>query len=76
MFYPDNNDGFNTPKNARWICLSLSTDCVASLDKGLTIACAPQEVPLGCESRLAPQGRVAANNDKQIERAIITWIKH
>ena len=43
------------------VSLSMSTDCVAPLDKGTTIAC---------------EARLAANIDKLTELAIIILIEH
>jgi hypothetical protein len=48
-------------RNALWVNLSMPTDCVAPLDKGLAIAC---------------EARLAVNIDKLTERAIITRIEH
>ena len=48
-------------RDALWVSLSMPTDCVAPLDKGLAIAC---------------EARLAVNIDKLTEHAIITRIKH
>ena len=48
-------------RDALWISWSMPTDCVAPLDKGLSIAC---------------EVRLAVNIDKLTERAIITRIVH
>ena len=48
-------------RDALWVSLSMPTDCVAPLDKGLAIA---------------SEARLAVNIDKLTEHAIITRIKH
>ena len=48
-------------RDALWVSLSMPTECVAPLDKGLAIAC---------------EARLAVNIDKLTEHAIITRIKH
>ncbi len=48
-------------RDARWVSLSMPTDCVAPLDKGLAIVC---------------EVRLAVNIDKLTEHVIITRIKH
>lgn len=47
--------------NAPWVSLSSPTDCVAPLDKGAAIAC---------------EARLAVNDDKLTELAIITLKEH
>ena len=48
-------------RDAFWVSLSMPTDCVAPLDKGLAIVC---------------KVRLAVNIDKLTEHAIITRIEH
>jgi len=45
----------------------MTQSSVAVLDKGVAIACAPQEVPLGCELRLVLSNLWASENVKQYE---------
>ncbi len=48
-------------RDALWVSLSMPTDCVAPLDKGLAIVC---------------EARLAVNIDKLTEHAIIARIEH
>ena len=64
-------------RNALWVNLSMPTDCVAPLDKGLAIACEARLGNCSCIALLTSiHGHIAVNIDKLTEHAIITRIEH
>ena len=64
-------------RDALWVSLSTSTDCVAPLDKGTAIACEARLDNCSCVVLLPSiHGHIAVNVDKLTERAHSHGLEH